>query len=77
MRDPEVFSGFSLRGRRIVELNVLADALDGAVKPVVQLYGSPTALTRQWLALIATLHMLFKLRVWRDEYLLKKYWDPP
>ena len=47
VRDPEVFSGFSLRGRRVVELNVLADALDGAVKPVVQLYGSPTALTRQ------------------------------
>ena len=29
MRDLEVFSGFSLRGRRVVELNVLADALDG------------------------------------------------
>ena len=29
VRDPGVFSGFSLRGRRVVELNVLADALDG------------------------------------------------
>ena len=28
--DPEVCSGFSLRGRRVVELNVLADALDGS-----------------------------------------------
>ena len=29
VRDPEVFSGFPLHGRRVVELNVLADALDG------------------------------------------------
>lgn len=43
VRDPEVCSGFPLRGRRVVELNVLAEALDGAVKPVGQLYGSPTA----------------------------------
>ena len=28
MRDPEVCSGFPLRGRRVVELNVLAEALD-------------------------------------------------
>ena len=27
--DPEVHSEFSLRGRRVVELNVLAEALDG------------------------------------------------
>ena len=27
--EPEVGSGFSLRGRRVVELNVLAEALDG------------------------------------------------
>ena len=29
VRDPEVCSGFSLRGRRVVELNVLGEALDG------------------------------------------------
>ena len=29
VRDPEVCRGFSPRGRRVVELNVLADALDG------------------------------------------------
>ena len=29
VREPEVCSGFSLRGRRVVELNVLAEALDG------------------------------------------------
>ena len=29
LREPEVCSGFSLRGRRVVELNVLAEALDG------------------------------------------------
>ena len=29
VRDPEVCSGFPLRGRRVVELNVLAEALDG------------------------------------------------
>ncbi|PFX31497.1 hypothetical protein AWC38_SpisGene3749 [Stylophora pistillata] len=28
-RDPEVCSGFPLRGRQVVELNVLAEALDG------------------------------------------------
>ena len=28
VRDPEVCSGFSLRGHRVVELNVLAEALD-------------------------------------------------
>ena len=65
VRDPEVCSGFSLRGRRVVELlNVLAEALD---------YGDCEAC---WTALrlsncindpvtrqpgIATVHMLFKL----------------
>ena len=39
VRDPEVCSGFSLRGRRVM----------GAVKPVGQLYCSPTALTSQYL----------------------------
>ena len=29
MRDPEVCSGFSLRGRRFVELNVFPEVLDG------------------------------------------------
>ena len=29
MSDPELCSGFSLRGRRVVELNDLAEALDG------------------------------------------------
>ena len=29
VRDPEVCSGFSLRGRQVVELIVLAEALDG------------------------------------------------
>ena len=36
----------------------------GAVKPVGQLYGSPTALTSQF----ATVHMLFKLQEWRDDF---------
>ena len=45
VRDPEV------RGRRVVELNVLPARLwMGAVKPVGQLYGSPAALTSQYLA---------------------------
>ena len=53
MRDPEVCSGFSLRGRRVVELlemSWLRLWIIGAVKPVGQLYGSPTALTIQYLA---------------------------
>ena len=53
MRDPEVCSGFSLRGRRVVELlemSWLRLWIIGAVKPVGQLYGSPTALTSQYLA---------------------------
>ena len=29
VRDPEICSGFPLRGRRVVELNFLAEALDG------------------------------------------------
>ena len=29
VRDPKVCSGFSLRRRRVIELNVLAEALDG------------------------------------------------
>ena len=46
---PEVCSGFSPRSRRVVKLlHVLAEAwIMGAVKPVGQLYGSPTALTSQ------------------------------
>ena len=50
--DPKVCSGFSLCGRRVVELlKWLAEPLDyGAVKPVGQLYGSPTALKSQYLA---------------------------
>ena len=44
----------------------------GAVKPVEQLYGSPTALRAPIWPGIATLHMLFKLRECRDEYLCKK-----
>ena len=52
VRDPEVCSDFSLRGRRVVELLKywLRLWIIGAVKPVVQLYGSPTALTSQYLA---------------------------
>ena len=43
--DPEV------RGRRVVELNVLPVRLwMGAVKPMGQLYGSPAALTSRYLA---------------------------
>ena len=34
----------------------------GPVKPVGQLYGSPTALTSQFLARIATVNMFLKLR---------------
>ena len=41
----------------------------GAVKPVGQLYGSPTALASQYLAWDRYRHILFKLREWRDEYL--------
>ena len=43
VRDPEICSGFPLRGRRVVELNVLAEALDGGCEAVEQLYGYPTA----------------------------------
>ena len=55
VRDPEVCSGFSLRGRRVVELfrlkcPGLGFGLWGAVGPVGQLYGSPTALTSQYLS---------------------------
>ena len=45
----------------------------GAVKPVGQLYGSPTALTSQcpaWERYCTS--MLFKLREWRDEYFWNK-----
>ena len=45
VRDPGV------RGRRVVELNVLPVRLwVGAVKPVGQFYGSPAVLTSQYLA---------------------------
>ena len=48
----------------------------GAVKPV----GGSTALglhkRNGFWARITTLHMLFKLRVWRDKYLSNKQ-DPP
>ena len=53
VHDPEVCSGFSLRGRRVVELLKmfwLRLWIMGAAKPVGQLYGSPTALTSQYLA---------------------------
>ena len=53
MRDAEVCGGFSLCGRRVVELNLKMSWLRlwmGAAKPVGQLHGSPTALTRQCLA---------------------------
>ena len=53
VRDPEVCSGFSLRGRRVVELLKWPGwgfRLWEAVKPVGQLHGSPTALTSQYLA---------------------------
>ena len=53
VRDPEVGSGFSLCGRRVVELlkmSWLRLWIMGAAKPVGQLYGSPTALTSQYLA---------------------------
>ena len=40
----------------------------GAMKPVGQLYGSPTALRASIWPWIATVNMLFKLREWRDEY---------
>ena len=43
VRDSEVCSGFPLHGCQVVELNVLAEALDGDVKHLGQLYGSPTA----------------------------------
>ena len=46
--DPKVCSGFSLCGRRVVELLKCPGwgfGLWGAVRPVGQLYGSPTALT--------------------------------
>ena len=48
VRDPKVCSGFSLRGRRVIELNVLAEALDGGCEACGQL--SPTVLTKQCLA---------------------------
>ena len=53
VRDPEVCGGFSLRDRRVVELLKCPGwgfGLWGAVRPVGQLYGSPTALTSQYLA---------------------------
>ena len=43
VRDLEVCSGFPLRGRRVVELNVLPEALDGGCEACGALYGSPTA----------------------------------
>ena len=52
MRDPEVCSGFSLRGRRVVELfkiSWLRLWIMGDVKPVGQLFGPPTVLTSQYL----------------------------
>ena len=53
VRDPELCSGFSLLGRRVVELLIMSWLrlwIMGAVKPVGQLHGSPTALTSQYLA---------------------------
>ena len=43
-----------------------------AMKPVGQLYGSPTALRASIWPWIATVNMLFKLREWRDEYFWNK-----
>ena len=73
---PELCSGFSLRDRRVVELNDPAEALDGGCEAYGTAQRLSTALTRPWLASIATLHMLFKLQVWSDEYLSNKYKDP-
>ena len=50
VRDPEVCSDFSLRGRRVIKMYWLRLWIMGAVKPVGQLYGSPTALTSRYLA---------------------------
>ena len=52
VRDPKVWSGFSLRGLScgIIKMSWLRLWIMGAVKPVGQLYGSPAALTSQYLA---------------------------
>ena len=70
LRHPEVCREVSLRGRRVVELNVLAEALDGgceACGAALRLYKRNSIWAR-----ITSLHMLFKLRVWRDKYLSNK-----
>ena len=46
MSDPELCSGFSLRDRRVVELNDLAEALDGGCEAYRTAQWLSTALTR-------------------------------
>ena len=78
VRHPEVCSGVSLSGLRVVELNVLAEALNGGCEAcgvALRLSDCIKETVSGW-ARITTLHMLFKLRVWRDKYLSNKQ-DPP
>ena len=57
----------------IIQMSWLRLWIMRAVNPVGQLHGSPTALTRQYLAWDRhCIHMLFKLREWRDEYFWNK-----
>ena len=46
---PEVCSGLSIHGCRVVQLNVLAEALDGGCEAWGQFYVSPALLKRQYL----------------------------
>ena len=72
VRDPKVCSGFSLRGRRVVELWKRPGWWWG----LWSLWNSFTALQLHWRASIwpgiATVHMLFILWDWRDEYFWNK-----
>ena len=71
--DPEVHSEFSLRGRRVVELNVLAEALDGGCEACGAVLRLSDCIKKNtvW-ARITTLRVLFEFRVWRDKYLSNK-----
>ena len=71
--DPEVCSDFSLRVRRVVELDVLAEALEGdceAGGTALRLSNCMNETVSGLESLLSGadyLHMLFKLRVWRDK----------